>query len=52
MFLKALVVISQVLAGPLFLKVKNNPFYRKRVINKSTRVTVGLIQLVVLRYSR
>ena len=28
------------------------PFFRKQVINKSTRVIFGLVQLVVLRYSR
>ena len=50
--------VSQVLAGggPLFLKVmqvqdKNkipNPLYKKPVINKSTRVIYGLVQLVIL----
>ena len=28
------------------------PFYKKQVINKSTRVIFGLVQLVILRYSR
>ena len=27
-------------------------FYKKQVINKSTRVIFGLVQLVILRYSR
>ena len=45
--------VGQVLARPLFLKGKNKvPFYKKQVINKSTRVIFGLVQLVILRYSR
>ena len=40
--------VSQVLAGPLFLKVKTIPFYKKQVINKSTRVIFGLVQLIIL----
>ena len=36
--------VGQVLAGTLFLKVKTKiPFYKKQVINKSTRVTFGLV---------
>ena len=33
---------GQVLARPLFLKI---PFYKKQVINKSTRVIFGPVQL-------
>ena len=45
--------VGQVLAGPLFLKVKTKfHFYKKQVINKSTRMIFGLVQLVILRYSR
>ena len=33
-------MVVQVLARPLFVKVKNQiPFYRKQVMNRSTRVT-------------
>ena len=40
--------VGQVLARPLFLKVKSKiPFYRKQVISKSTRVIFGLVQLVI-----
>ena len=28
------------------------PLYRKQVINKNTRVIFGLVQLVILQYSR
>ena len=35
--------VGQVLARPLFLKVKKVPFYKKQVINKSTRVIFGLV---------
>ena len=42
-------LVGQVLAGPLYLKVKNKiTFYKKQVINKSTRVIFGLAQLVIL----
>ena len=40
---------GQVLAGPLFPKVKTKfPFYRKQVINKSTRVIFGLVKLIII----
>ena len=36
--------LGQVLARPLVLKVKiKNPFYKKQVINNSTRVIFGLV---------
>ena len=45
--------VDQVLAGPLFLKVKNKiPFYNKQVINKSARVIFGLVRLAILWCSR
>ena len=46
--------VGQVLAKPLFLMQGKNKilFYRKQVINKSTMVIFGLIQHVILRYSR
>ena len=50
--------VGQVLARPLFLKVKTKfPFYRKQVINKSTRVIFGfsacyiMIQQIEERYN-
>ena len=36
------------LAGPLFLGKNKIPFYKKQVINKSTSVVFGLVQLVIL----
>ena len=40
-------------ARPLFLKVKKKtPFYKRRIINKSTRVIFGLVQLFILQCSR
>ena len=43
-------LIGQVLAGLLAISQGKNkiPFYRKEVINKSTRVIFGLVQLVLL----
>ena len=40
--------VSQVFAGPLFLKVKIKFHFTECVINKSTRVIIGLVQLVIL----
>ena len=40
--------VDQVLAGPLFLKVKKSISSNKQ----KTGVVFGLIQLVILRYSR
>ena len=40
--------VGQILAGPLFLKVKQTPFYKKQAINRSTRMIFGLVQLVIL----
>ena len=42
--------VGQVLAGPLSISQGKNKisFYRKQVINKSTRVIFGLVQLVTL----
>ena len=37
------VLVGQVLTGPLFLKV---PFYKKQVINKTTRVILDLFSLL------
>ena len=42
-------LVGQVLARPLFLKVKKIPFYEKQVISKSTRAIFELVQLVILR---
>ena len=40
-------------ARPLFLKVKKKtPFYKRRIINKSTKVIFGLVQLFILQYGR
>ena len=46
--------VGQVLAEPLFLKVKTKFHFTKSkyVINKSTRVIFGVAQLVILHYSR
>ena len=40
--------VGQVLAGPLFLIVKQSSILQKQIINKSTRVIFGLVQLVIL----
>ena len=41
--------VGQVLARPLFLKIKTKSHFTKsKVISKSTRVIFGLVQLVIL----
>ena len=44
-------LVGQILAGPLFLKVKTNSILQK-ASNKSTRVIFGLVHVVILWYSR
>ena len=39
-------MVGQVLAGPLFLRVKQNSLLQKQVINKSTRVILDLLSLL------
>ena len=40
--------VGQVLAKPLFLKVKQNSILQKVSNKQSTRVNFGLVQLVIL----
>ena len=40
-------LVSQVVAGPLFLKVKTKFYFISQVISKSARGIFGLVKLII-----